>query len=236
MKKIIKNRMISFLDFIIKKIIITVYGANSNIYRLLFNEVYLKTIEHINVLLGENVKLYPPYRLHNSQVGNYTYIAENSIINNSTIGKFCSIGPNLISGWGIHPTNGLSTHPIFYSTKKQNGMTLSEIDKIEETKKINIGNDVFIGMNVTILDGVNIGHGAVIGAGAVVSKDIPPYAIAVGNPIQIIKYRFNDQHINELLKIKWWDFENRDLVLVEKYFFEIQKFVEKINKEKNTAF
>ncbi|KIQ18727.1 chloramphenicol acetyltransferase [Flavobacterium sp. MEB061] len=228
MKKVIKNKIISFLDFVIKKTIIAVYGVNSNIYKLLFNNIDLKEKEQIhNSILDKNVKLYTPYKLVNSNVGEYTYIAENVILNNTTIGKFCSIGPNLLSGWGIHPTNGLSTHPMFYSTQKQNGITLSEVDKIEETKNITIGNDVFIGMNVTILDGVKIGDGAVIGAGALVSKDIPAYAIAVGNPIRIIKYRFDDAKIDQLLKIKWWDFEKTDLSLVEKYFFEVDEFLNK---------
>ena len=92
---------------------------------------------------------------------------------------------------------------------------------------INIGNDVFIGMNVTILDGVNIGDGAIIGAGAVVSKDIPPYAIAVGSPIRIIKYRFDQPEIDELLKIKWWDFSEDKLQDVEQYFFDPQAFIKK---------
>lgn len=226
MKKVIKNKIISFLDFVIKKTIIAVYGVNSNIYKLLFNNIDLKEKELIhNSILDKNVKLYTPYKLVNSNVGEYTYIAENSIINNTIIGKFCSIGPNLICGWGIHPTNGLSTHPMFYSTQKQNGTTLSKVDKIEETKNITIGNDVFIGMNVTILDGVKIGDGAVIGAGALVSKDIPAYAVAVGNPVKIIKYRFDDAKIEQLLKIKWWDFAKEDLPLVEKHFFEVEEFI-----------
>ncbi|RRN76434.1 CatB-related O-acetyltransferase, partial [Pseudoxanthomonas sp. SGD-10] len=161
-----------------------------------------------------------------------SYIATNAVISQTSIGKYCSIGPNFICGWGIHPTNGLSTSPMFYSTKKQNGFSLSKTDKIEERKQIKIGNDVFIGMNVTILDGVTIGDGAVIGAGAVVSKDIPPYAIAVGSPIQIKKYRFNQDTINALLEIKWWNFEEEDkLKDIEKYFFDIDAFILKyINK------
>ena len=174
--------------------------------------------------------LYSPYYLVNAQIGKYSYIAINSTINNTTIGKFCSIGPNLICGWGIHPTNGISTAPMFYSTMKQNGMTLSEVDKIQELKPTFIGNDVFIGANVTILDGVNIGDGAVIGAGAVVSKDIPPYAIAVGCPIRIIKYRFEPEQIDKLLKIKWWEFEEDKLKDVEKMFFEVNGFIEKYKK------
>jgi virginiamycin A acetyltransferase len=76
-------------------------------------------------------------------------------------------------------------------------------DKFQEFQTIEIGNDVvFIGMNVTILDGVKIGDGAVIGAGAVVSKDIPPYAVAVGCPIRITKYRHSPDVIEKLLKVK----------------------------------
>ena len=149
--------------------------------RILQNEGrrIIADVEH-QTLLGKNNKICSPHHLFDVKIGDYTYVAQNSYIGRTTIGKCCSIGPNLICGWGIHPLNTISTHPMFYSTKKQNGMTLSSSDKIEELKHIEIGNDVFIGANVTILDGVVIGDGAVIGAGAVVSKDIPPYAIAVG--------------------------------------------------------
>ena len=150
------------------------------------------------------------------------------------IGKFCSIGPNFLCGWGIHPTNGLSTSPMFYSTLKQNGTTLSLTDKVVERKLISIGNDVFIGANVTVLDGVSIGNGAVIGVGAVVSKDIPPYAIVVGAPIKIIRNRFDDDTISSLLQIAWWDFNDDQLKDVESHFFDIDGFVKKYLNNKNT--
>lgn len=180
--------------------------------------------------LGEFVKLYPPYNISESKVGNYTYISQGASIKKTIIGKFCSIGPNLLCGWGIHPADKLTTSPMFYSTLKQNGITLSENDKVNEERFITIGNDVFIGMNVTILDGVSIGDGAIIGAGAVVSKDIPPYAIAVGNPIRIIRYRFEDEQIQELLKIEWWNFKLDDLKSVEIYFSDIDGFIKKYKK------
>lgn len=173
---------------------------------------------------------YAPYSITDTEIGDYTYIASNSHISMTTIGKFCSIGPNLVCGWGIHPTNGISTSPMFYSTRKQNGMTLSDSDKVEERKPIKIGNDVFIGANVTILDGVTIGDGAVIGAGAVVSKNIPPYAIATGCPIEIKRYRFPHEQINALQKIKWWDYDEEMLKDVEKYFFEVEKFINSTSK------
>lgn len=185
------------------------------------NKDYVNTIKH--------VMLYAPYSLTDSTIGRYTYIARNSYVSNTSIGSFCSIGPNFLCGWGIHPLTGISTAPMFYSTKKQNGFSLSETDKIEERKRIVIGNDVFIGANVTILDGVTIGDGAVIGAGAVVSKDIPAYAVAVGCPIRIIKYRFENDQIEAFEKIKWWNFNDEELKEVERFFFDIEGFLQSQN-------
>lgn len=183
-----------------------------------------------NSEIDKKVKLYPSYKIFNSTIREYTYIAQNSYISNTHIGKFCSIGPDFKSGWGIHPTNGISTSPMFYSVMKQNGFTLSKENKIEERKNIYIGNDVFIGRNVVVLDGVKIGDGAIIGAGAVVSKDIPDFAIAVGVPIKIVKYRFTEQQRTILKKIKWWDFDFENLQDVEKYFFDIDSFLTKYSK------
>jgi acetyltransferase-like isoleucine patch superfamily enzyme len=70
---------------------------------------------------------------------------------------------------------------------------------------ITIENDVWIGAKSTIMSGVKIGNGAVIAAGATVTKDVPPYAIVVGNPGKIIKYRFTENQIKDLLDIAWWD-------------------------------
>jgi len=213
-KKIIQYILISFFPelYILKNknysfSFLNSYGANSE--------------------FGENIKLNSIYHIDNSKIDNYTYVSYGSHISFTTIGKFCSIGPNFFCGWGIHPTNGISTSPMFYSAKKQNGLTLSKSDKIVERKRINIGNDVFIGANVTVLDGVSIGDGAIIGAGAVVSKDIPPYAIAVGCPIKILKFRFEENQIEKLLKIKWWDFPEHELNYVEEMFFDIDSFIKK---------
>lgn len=157
--------------------------------------------------VGKNTNIVAPYFVHTVKLGDYSYVAKNCSIANCTIGKFCSIGPNFCCGLGLHPTNGISTHPMFYSTAKQNGMTLVDKNTFEETKHTTIGNDVFIGANVTILDDVTIGDGAVIGAGAVVTKDIPPYAVAVGVPAEVKKYRFDEKTIQKLLASKWWDHE-----------------------------
>lgn len=177
--------------------------------------------------IGKNVKIYKPSFINKTEIGDYTYISTNANISVTKIGKFCSIGPNLFCGWGIHPTNGISTSPMYYSTRLQNGVSLTDKDKIEERKLITIGNDVFIGANVTILDGITIGNGAIIGAGAVVTKDIPDYSIAVGCPIMIIRYRFNDDQIAALKRIQWWKFDEDKLQDVEKLFFNVDEFIKK---------
>ena len=183
-----------------------------------------------NVSASEITQIIAPFYLKDVMLGDYSYIAKNSNINNTEIGKFCSIGPNFCCGLGIHPMNGVSTSPMFYSTAKQNGFSLTIENKIEEQKKIRIGHDVFIGANVTVLDGVSIGNGAVIGAGAVVVKDIPDYVIAVGVPAKVIKYRFEPEVIKKLQKMEWWNFDDEKLKKIERDFFDVEKFVNNINK------
>lgn len=198
--------------------------------RPLFNRespAFIKKSVLRNSVIDTEAKLYSPYQIVHVKISKGAYLAPNASVSFTSIGKFCSIGPNFFCGYGIHPTNGISTSPFFYSTKKQNGATLATEDKLDERKNISIGNDVFIGANVMVLDGVCIGDGAVIGAGSIVSKDIPPYAIAVGNPIQVIKYRFSEDIINDLLEIKWWDWKNEKLKEVERNFFDITEFINK---------
>lgn len=168
--------------------------------------------EKSDCIFGKKAYAVAPYLLLNVQLGDYSYFAMNAHAANVTIGKFCSIGPNFCCGLGIHPTNGISTSPIFYK-----GL-------VDEHKKTNIGNDVFIGANVTVLDGVTIGDGAVIGAGAVVAYDIPPYAIAIGVPAKVVKYRFDQETINRLLEKKWWDGTDGEIQKVKEFEFRVEEF------------
>jgi acetyltransferase-like isoleucine patch superfamily enzyme len=183
--------------------------------------------ERFETEMGRNTRVVAPFYMHNVQLGDYSYIARNSSISHCNIGKFCSIGPNFCCGLGLHPTNGISTAPMFYSAAKQNGMTLCKESKIEEFKQTVIGNDVFIGANVTVLDGVTIGNGAVIGAGAVVVDDIPPYAIAVGVPAKVVKYRFDEETIEALLEKQWWNGSEDELRRVERDFWNIDAYIKK---------
>lgn len=220
-----------------KKLVHLLKAAFNKFFLILFSTDDFPKTKYGNLTMNKNVlfechlsevaKLIPPYDLRQVRVEDYSYISRNSYVKNTDIGKFCSIGPNFCCGLGIHPTNGISTSPMFYSTLKQNGFSLTEVDKVVESKQIIIENDVFIGANVTVLDGVKIGNGAIIGAGAVVTKDIPPYAIVVGVPARIVKYRFENDQIEQLQKIEWWNFENDKLSDVEINYFNIGAFVEK---------
>ena len=123
------------------------------------------------------------------------------------IGKFCSIacGAKFIFNSANHTLSSLSTYPfpIFF---EEWGLDVKDITKAWDNKgDIVVGNDVWIGYEAVILAGVTIGDGAVIGARAVVTKDVPPYTIVGGVPAKQIRKRFNEETIDTLLKLKWWD-------------------------------
>lgn len=156
-------------------------------------------------------KIYP-HTAFNGYMGWGTYIAKHSHVEGK-IGRFTSIGPYCQVVMGIHPYTYpfVSTSPMFFSLAKQTGYTFAQkqcIDEFryaEEKYPVVIGNDCWIGRRVTIISGVTIHDGAVVLAGAVVTKDVPPYAIVGGVPAKIIKYRYDMNTIDFLLKFKWWE-------------------------------
>ena len=119
------------------------------------------------------------------------------------IGKFCQLatGVRFITNGGNHPMDGVSTYPFKVFGKSWESVPLNVVSKGDTV----IGNDVWIGNSVTIMQGINIGHGAIIGTNALVTKDVAPYTIVGGNPAQLIRKRFDDETIEFLLKLAWWD-------------------------------
>lgn len=156
--------------------------------------------------------------LYYSEINNYSYTGQFTIIQHTKIGKFCSISWGVTIGPGEHDYKRISSHDFVYNDHY--GIKPKNLDEPFNRYKKNlvIGNDVWIGANSTILRGVTIGNGAVIGANAIVNKDIPPYAIAVGNPAKIINYRFSDNIIQKLEETKWWNFSHKKL---QKHFFDL---------------
>lgn len=157
-----------------------------------------------------------------SEVGFASQIGYNSVVRNCSIGRFCSIS------WG-GSLNGMNHLIHSFSTFS------FQRDNVDHPK-CNIGNDVWIGGNVVTVNGVCIGDGAIIGAGSVVTKDIPAYAIAVGNPARVVKYRFCDNYVDRLLELKWWNwpqkviYDNLPILLKSSLNDDILKIMEEIKK------
>lgn len=155
-------------------------------------------------LEGYNI-LFQEAQLFSTTLGKHTYIQKRTTIVNAQIGRYCSIAKNVSIGPGIHKVDGVSTHPAFFLKNTPLLKTFTEKDLFNPTKKIVIGNDVWIGESVIIIDGVTIGTGSIIAAGAVVTKDVEPYSIVGGVPAKLIRYRFEKDLIEKLLKSKWWE-------------------------------
>ena len=151
--------------------------------------MYLKLYYSKNSKICKTSKIYPFTKIVNSKIDSFSYVSYFSHLQNVTVGKYCSIAKRVSVGLGFHPTNFISTSPIFYSPKNPLFKSIVKDKKFEDIKPSFIGNDVWIGANVTVLKGVRIGDGAVVGAGSVVTKDIPELGIAVGNPARVVKYR-----------------------------------------------
>ena len=124
------------------------------------------------------------------------------------IGRFCSIGYGTRVLRGTHPLQEpfATTSLVFYSLRKQSTVTFADHQAFDELlPPVTIGNDCWIGERVSVLGGRTIGDGAVVLTGAVVTKDVPPYAIVGGVPAKVVKYRYDEETIHWLLKVRWFD-------------------------------
>ncbi|MEO9339212.1 CatB-related O-acetyltransferase [Mesorhizobium sp. SB112] len=132
----------------------------------------------------------------------YTFIGDKLVI-----GKFCAIaeGAKFVMNGANHTLAGFSTFPFnIFGQGWEKGFD-PEVWKSELRGDTVVGNDVWIGMESVILPGVTIGHGSIVAARAVVSRDVPPYSIAAGNPATPVKMRFDEKTVERLLAVAWWD-------------------------------
>lgn len=175
-------------------------------------------------ILGNKDVTYVKPTLHskNILVGDFTYFSDNDFESHVThhfdiygdrliIGKFCQIakGVKFVMNGANHQMRSLSTYPfhLFEGWREE----MPSIDQFPFKGDTVIGNDVWIGEGATILPGVHIGDGCIIGANATVGRDVPPYCLAVGNPAQVIKQRFDEETVLLLERLQWWNRSLEDI-------------------------
>jgi virginiamycin A acetyltransferase len=153
-----------------------------------------------------------------------------SLAQGSKIGNFCSIARGLKFIFrGNHMVNWVSTYPF----RDRWGMTVP-LNSLPPYDPIIIGNDVWIATNVKIMQGVKVGNGAVIAQESFVTKDVPPYSMVGGYPAEIIRYRFPERQISELLSIAWWNWEDEKIRKAVPYLVsnKIDEFIHLANNNK----
>ena len=133
---------------------------------------------------------------------NYPFFGEKLII-----GRYCALaeGSLFIMGAANHRLSSITTYPFNVMGGIWREVSTPHIEELPHKGDTIIGNDVWIGHNAVIMPGVNIGDGSIVAAFSVVTKSFPPYSIIGGNPARLIRKRFDDEMIELLLKLKWWD-------------------------------
>jgi len=204
----------------ISRILFALYKYNNLRLRKLIFKV-LDIIEKGSIFSKTMRDIYRRY--HDVEVGMYTQGAFSLpclIDRHTRIGRYCSISMNVRVMNRNHPMEFKSTHAFFFNPV----LGICSKDLVEYIP-LEIGNDVWIGHGAIFHPHVReVGDGAVIGAGAVVTKDVPPYAVVVGNPARVVRYRFNKEIIDELLASRWWE---KSIEELKPRLQEFQHFAEK---------
>jgi virginiamycin A acetyltransferase len=144
------------------------------------------------------------FRVHHGvDIGMYTHggcFRPYAFGRSTTFGRYTSVAATAFGATDNHPMEYKAMHGFFFNPK------LGLVDREWDHSPLTIGNDVWLGHNSIIMPQVNsVGNGAVVGAGAVVFKDVPAYAVVVGNPGRVVRYRFDPATIERLLAEKWWE-------------------------------
>lgn len=176
-----------------------------------YSQIASNAIISKKAIINHPIHCAPHSQIHAStNIGKFLFLNfYSAIFPHVEIGAFCSIARFCEIGVADHPLNYLSTHSFQYHAAQFPKLDIYK-NKVRRVawrahKPTKIGNDVWIGAQAIILGGISIGDGAVIAANSVVTKDVEPYSIMAGSPAKLIKKRFSEEVIQELLKLKWWD-------------------------------
>lgn len=180
-----------------------------------------------NSRIDKTSKVESGSNLVNVSMQKHSFCGYNCEICNAEIGSFCSIANNVIIGGAMHPITWVSTSPVFYDGRDSVKKKYSTHKRQEDLQTI-IGHDVWIGEGAKIKQGIKIGTGAVVGMGAIVTKDVPPYAIVAGNPARVIRMRFDEIIVQQLLASQWWTFSDEKLSHMAQYITEPKRFISEL--------
>lgn len=194
----------------------------------LFKKIRFAAIK--NSVVHPTSKVESGSSFYGSKMERHSFCGYDCDIQNTTIGKFCSIASNVSIGGSSHPIVWVSTSPVFYANRDSIKQKYSRFERVESLTT-NIGHDVWIGKGVLIKAGVEIGTGAVIGMGAVVTKDVSPYEIVAGNPARVIRRRFSESTIEALLRTEWWDWDDTQLYEMAKCIRSPKDFIDVSHKK-----
>jgi phosphonate metabolism protein (transferase hexapeptide repeat family) len=198
--------------------------------------------------LSDKPEIHPTAFVRASDLGRYTYVGPRCFIGESVIddygyamgdnqiahariGKFVNIATGVRINPSNHPTWRATSHHFTYRSRSY-GFSLDDDASIFQWRAgdaVEIGHDVWLGHNSIVMPGVRIGAGAVIGSGAVVTKDVPPYAIVVGMPARVLRFRVDDRTAERLQQLAWWDWphEQIDAALADFRELSAEQFVDK---------
>lgn len=226
------NNMFFFINILINKV---------KKYYIYFFKRKKNVVYNLSVFIGPNSTFEGANSIgersfFDGSMGYGSYLGYDCYITGK-IGRFTSISNEVKCNLGVHPYKPpyVSTSPMFFSLLNQSGLTFAKKQLFSEVKPpIKIGNDCWIGQRVFIAGGISISDGAVVLTGAVVVKDVPPYSIVGGVPAKIIGYRYEQETINELLRIKWWDMPIDWLKVNYELFSDINRFLLEVKRYKYT--
>ncbi len=188
----------------------------------------LKPRSIINSSIDKTAYICGGSQIANSVIGKYTIVAYDSTVLNCEIGNFCSVGKTI--GGAAHPIHMVSSSNTFVEGRSILGKNFYN-HKFKNMERTVIGNDVWVCVPSVVKSGVTIADGAVIGAGSVLTKDVGPYEIWAGNPARFIRKRFDDETINKLLEIKWWDWDDKKIEKYACYFDDPKKLFDALEDD-----
>jgi acetyltransferase-like isoleucine patch superfamily enzyme len=181
---------------------------NKQAYEEILKSTCINLHDSVNILgngiLTGSCSIYAMNFINNLTLGGYSYLSPNSESTNLVVGNYCSIARGFIVGLS-HPMDLLTASPVAWRSWIPEKVFPGHTN--HDYKQTFIGNDVWIGANVILKEGLSIGDCSIIGAGSVVTKDIPPFSIAVGNPCRVIRTRFSDKFTSEIINTSWFNYD-----------------------------